>query len=309
VKRTFFTVQDTEEGMRLDVFLTDKLNKLTRSYIQDLIRGGYVLVNNSKKLKAHYKLKSNDIVDITIPPPKKIEILEEDIPIDILYEDEYLAVIDKPKGMLVHPTQDIYSGTLVNAILYHFDRLSNVGGVLRPGIVHRLDKNTSGLLVIAKRDMIHKALSKQLKDRKMLRIYWAIVEGNIDEDKGVIDTHIGRHPVDRKKMTVIDTQSSRRAITYFKVLKRFGEKYTLVELKLQTGRTHQIRVHMTHIGHPIVGDTVYGSKKQRFKVQGQVLHAKKIGFIHPVTEEYMEFEGELPSYFIKLIKKLEKCYI
>ncbi len=304
MQKRVLTVRDEEEGLRLDVFLADKLDKLTRSYIQDLISSGHVFVNTNKKLKSSYRIKSNDIIDITIPPPKTIEILEEDIPLNILYEDEDIAIIDKPKGMIVHPTSGNYSGTLVNSLLYHFDRLSSVAGIFRPGIIHRLDKDTSGLLIIAKTDDAHRILSKDFKARKITRIYWAIVERNIREDEGTIDTLIARHPIDRKKMAVVNSKSSRRAITHFKVLERF-EDYTLVQLELQTGRTHQLRVHMAYIGNPIVGDTLYGSKIQKFKTQGQVLHAKRLAFIHPRTGEYMEFEGELPEYFARLVEILQ----
>ena len=299
-----FTIGNTDIGRRLDVVLVEHINNFARSHIQSLIKSKYVSVNNNTVIRPGYKVRHGDTVEICIPPTKKIEIQEENIPLKILYEDDDIAIIDKPKGMVVHPAPGNYSGTLVNALLYHFDTLSSTGGILRPGIVHRLDKDTSGLLLVAKNNAAHEKLTKDLKARKIVRIYWAVVERNVREDEGTIDTPIVRHPVDRKKMAVIDSASSRRAITHFKVIKRFGE-YTLVELKLETGRTHQIRVHMSYIGNPIIGDTVYGSKRQKFKTQGQVLHAKKLAFTQPLTGEYMKFEGELPEYFVELLEILK----
>ncbi len=304
MKKIDLIVKEAEEEMRLDVFLTDKMQDFTRSYIQTLIKSQYVKVNNNKDIKANYRVKYNDVIEVVIPSSKPEEILEEPIPLDILYEDDYIAIIDKPKGMVVHPASGNYSGTLVNALLYHFDKLSNIGGEIRPGIVHRLDKDTSGLLIVAKCNEVHKELARQLKARKITRIYWTIVEGNIKEDGGTIDTLVGRHPVNRRRMAVLGSGSGRRAVTHFKVLKRF-EDYTLVEVKLETGRTHQIRVHMSHMGNPIVGDILYGPKRQRFNVEGQVLHAKELAFSHPVTGEYMNFQARLPDYFLRLLKILK----
>lgn len=298
------TVGKTQKGERLDVFLVEALDDLTRSYIQNLIKSGHVSINSKNIVKPGYKIKYADVIEVNIPPIKKIEITEEDIPLNILYEDEDIAIIDKPQGMVVHPAKGHCSGTLVNALLYHFNELSSIGGVLRPGIVHRLDKDTSGLLLIAKTDVAHKALAKSIEKRKVTRIYWAIVEGNINVDENTIDTPIARHPIDRKKMAVMDSESSRRAITHFKVLRRFGE-YTLVELKLETGRKHQLRVHMAHMGNPIVGDNVYGSKRPKFNTQGQALHAKKLAFLHPISGEHMEFESKLPDYFMRLLDILQ----
>lgn len=298
-----FTAESAEKGRRLDVVLVEHMGNHTRSQIQNLIKSKYVSVNDNTITRPGYKVRHGDNIEVRIPSIRKIEIQEEDIPLNILYEDEDIAIIDKPKGMVVHPAPGNCSGTLVNALLYHFDKLSSAGGIIRPGIVHRLDKDTSGLLIVAKNDEAHEKLTEDLKERKIVRIYWAIVERNIGQDEGVIDTPITRHPVNRKRMAVIDSGSSRRAVTHFKVLERFGE-YTLVELELETGRTHQIRVHMAYIGNPIIGDTVYGSKRQKFKTNGQVLHAKRLAFTQPITGEYMELEGELPEYFIELLEIL-----
>lgn len=288
---------------RIDVFLNDEFEEMSRSALQKLIEKGNITVND-KTINKNYKLKENDIVKVDIPEPVELNIEPENIPLDILYEDDDLIVINKPQNMVVHPAPGHYTGTLVNGLMYHCgDNLSGINGVMRPGIVHRIDKDTSGILVIAKSDLAHKGLSEQLAEHSMKRIYNAIVYNNIKDDEGTVSTNIGRSQNDRKKMAVLN-QGGRHAVTHYKVIERMG-KFNLVELKLETGRTHQIRVHMSHIGHPLLGDPVYGPKKQIFNLEGQVLHAKVLGFIHPRTGEYMEFSTELPEYFEKLIIKLK----
>lgn len=294
---------DEEDDERLDLYLSQELNNVSRSYIQKLIKEGLVKVND-KVAKAKYAVCEGDHIQVYLPEPKKLEIEAENIPIDIVYEDDDVAVVNKPQGMVVHPAPGNYSGTLVNALLYHLNSLSSINGIIRPGIVHRIDKDTSGLLMIAKNDLAHEELSKQLKAHTINRIYNALVDGNIKEEKGTIDAPIGRHPVDRKKMTVINL-NSKEAVTHFRILERFGQ-YTLIEAKLETGRTHQIRVHMSFINHPVTGDPVYGGKNQRFKTNGQLLHAKTIGFIHPRTKEYLEFDSALPEHFIRILNILRE---
>ncbi|MFS8500829.1 MAG: RluA family pseudouridine synthase [Caldicoprobacter sp.] len=302
-----FEVEQADDKKRIDVFLTEKLPGHSRSYIQKLIKDGLVSVNG-QKVKCNFKVKPGCLIDVTIPPPKEVSLQPEPLELDIVYEDNDIVVINKPQGMVVHPAPGNYSGTLVNALLYSCDGLSGIGGEIRPGIVHRLDKDTSGLLVVAKNDAAHQSLAQQIKDRTLKRIYWCIVEKNIKEDKGIINAPIGRHPTNRKKMAVLNSPTAKPAITHFKVLERFGQ-YTLVEARLETGRTHQIRVHMAYIGHPVVGDSVYGSRKQKFNLKGQVLHAKKLGLIHPSTGEYMEFEAPLPPYFEDLLDILRRSNI
>ena len=297
-----FLVLKDNEDKRIDSFLNDKLEDISRSRIQKLIEEKQILVNN-KNINKNYKLKENDKILVNIDEPKEIDILPENIPIDIVYEDDDVILINKPQDMVVHPANGHYSGTLVNALMYHCkDNLSGINGVMRPGIVHRIDKDTSGILIVAKNDKAHHSLASQLEDHSMTRVYYAIVYNNLKEDTGTIDAPIGRHPVDRKKMAVTD-KNSKRAVTHYEVLQRF-KKYTFIRLKLETGRTHQIRVHMAYIGNPLLGDVVYGKEKQPFKLKGQVLHAKVLGFIHPTTNEYMEFETDLPQYFKDLLKKL-----
>jgi len=288
-----------DEGKRIDVFLAAELD-YTRSYIKKLIVDELVFVNG-KTVKPSYKVKENDEVVVNIPEAEKIDVLPENIPLDILYEDDDIIVINKPQGMVVHPAPGNYSGTLVNALLYHCKNLSGINGILRPGIVHRLDKDTSGVMVVAKNDKAHISLSNQIKERSVFKKYVAIVEGVIKDEEGKIEAPIGRHPVDRKKMAVIE--DGRYALTLYKVLERFKEN-TLVEAVIKTGRTHQIRVHMAYIGHPVVGDPVYGFKKQKFKLEGQALHSRVLGFMHPTKGVYMEFEAPLPEYFKKLIEIL-----
>ncbi|WP_026893927.1 RluA family pseudouridine synthase [Clostridiisalibacter paucivorans] len=296
-------IVDEEAEGRIDAYLAKELDEVSRSYIQRLIKKEYITVNGSN-IKAKYKICEGDKIEIRLPKPKKLEVLPEDIDIDIVYEDKDLAVVNKPRGMVVHPAPGNYSGTLVNALLYHLKSLSSINGIIRPGIVHRIDKDTTGLLMVAKNNFSHMGLSEQLKEHSINRRYWALVNGNIREDSGTINAPIGRHPVDRKKMAVVH-RNSRDAITHFKVLKRFGD-YTLIEAKLETGRTHQIRVHMSYISHPVVGDPVYGRKNEKYNLKGQLLHAKIIGFIHPRNEEYMEFDSELPNDFMRILNILRK---
>lgn len=299
-------VKENDINKRLDVFISEKLEGKSRSYVQGLIEEEKVKVNEKLK-KSNYKLKLNDLVIVDVPEVTALEIEKQDIPLDILYEDNDVIVINKPQDMVVHPAPGNYSGTLVNALLYHCNDLSGINGVVRPGIVHRIDKDTSGILVIAKNDNAHNKLAEQLKEHSMTRTYYALVEGKLKEDSGTINAPIGRHPVERIKMAVVKN-NGKEAITHYKVLERFNH-YTLVKCNLETGRTHQIRVHMAYIGHPLVGDTVYGFKKQKFKLQGQVLHAKELGFIHPTTNEYMRFTSNIPKYFEDLLGNLRESDI
>ncbi len=291
-----------ENAARIDAWLAGKLEEYSRSYIQKLCQDGNIKVNGVQ-VKSNYKLKTGDLVTAQIPTAEVLQVTAEEIPLDIVYEDEHIVVINKPKGMVVHPAAGNYSGTLVNALMKHCgESLSDINGVIRPGIVHRIDKDTSGLLVVAKNNHAHEFLSKKLKTHDIKREYIALVEGIIYENAGKIDAPIGRHPVERKKMSV-NLKTGRNAITHFRVLERFPSA-TYLELKLETGRTHQIRVHMSYINHPIIGDEVYGRKKQRFDTQGQVLHARRLTFEHPVTGRLMEFETPVPEYFTRLIKEL-----
>ena len=293
-----------QPGERLDVFLSGQIEDLTRSRIQKLISEGSITVNGLSA-KANTKLKSGDRVEVEIPEPKETEIVAEEIPLDIVYEDEHMLVVNKAQGMVVHPAAGNYSGTLVNALMaYCGDTLSGINGEIRPGILHRIDKDTSGLLLVAKNDTAHTGLSQQIKEHSLTREYIALVYGNIKTDGGTIDAPIGRDEKDRKKMTITE-KNSKNAVTHFFVEERF-DKYTLVRCRLETGRTHQIRVHMSKNGHPIVGDPVYGRKKEEFKLNGQLLHAFKVGYIHPVSGEYMEFTRELPEYFSEVLEKLRR---
>jgi 23S rRNA pseudouridine1911/1915/1917 synthase len=288
--------------IRLDTWLSGKLEKFSRTYICKLVEDGRVTVNRNN-VKTKYKLKAGDHVNISLPPPVMLDVTAEDIDLDILYEDQDIIVINKPKGMVVHPAAGNYSGTLVNALLMHCkNSLSDINGVIRPGIVHRIDKNTSGVLVAAKNNNAHEKLSMRLRDHDIERVYVAIVEGIIREDLGKIDAPISRHPVDRKRMDV-STKNGRQAVTHFKVLERFKDA-TFVQMTLETGRTHQIRVHMAYIGHPILGDEVYGRKDKKYGLVGQTLHARLLGFVHPSTGKYVEFSAEPPEYFNKLLKQL-----
>ena len=295
--------QEDANGIRIDKFLAEQLDSYSRSYIQKLLKEDGVQISG-KPVKANYKLSGGEIITILIPEQTEPDIPAENIPLDILYEDEDLLVVNKPKGMVVHPAAGHYSGTLVNALMYHCkDDLSGINGVLRPGIVHRIDQNTTGSLIICKNDLAHQSIAKQLKEHSITRRYRAIVHGNLKEDEGTINAPIGRHPIDRKKMAM-NVKNAKEAITHWKVLQRFGQ-YTYIECRLETGRTHQIRVHMSGIHHPILGDDVYGPAKCPMKgLQGQTLHAQVIGFVHPRKKEYIEFEAPLPDYFEKLLKIL-----
>ena len=302
MQKETFEVEYEYEGERLDKYVSILFPEQSRSFFQKLIKDGNVSVND-KVQKANYRLKTEDLVTVEIPDAVETQILPEDIPLDILYEDDDLLVVNKPKGMVVHPSAGHYSGTLVNAIMYHCkDSLSGINGEIRPGIVHRIDMDTTGSLIVCKTDMAHKVIAAQLKEHSIHRCYRAIVHGVIKEDSGVIDAPIGRNPTDRKKMA-INEQNGKRAVTHFKVLKRFRQ-FTYIECELETGRTHQIRVHMASLQHPLLGDSVYGPAKSPYKLQGQTLHAMTIGFIHPSTGGYMEFSAPLPAYFEELLHKL-----
>lgn len=296
-----FEIQEDQQ-MRLDKYLSEQFPEQTRSYLQKLIKDGEVTVNG-KNVKTGYQLSKGDEVCVNIPEPKELDVEPQKMDLDIVYEDEDVILINKPKGMVVHPAPGHTTDTLVNGLLYHCkDHLSGINGVARPGIVHRIDRDTTGILIVCKNDMSHNSIAAQLKEHSINRRYRALVHGNIKEDTGTVERSIGRHPIDRKKMA-INEKNGKPAITHYTVLERFGN-YTLIECKLETGRTHQIRVHMTSIGHPLVGDEVYGPAKCPFKLQGQCLHAMVLGFVHPRTGEYMEFSAELPEYFEELLRKL-----
>ena len=298
------TVSPEDAGVRIDKYLAEQLPDITRSYLQKLLKDGSVQMNG-QPVKASTKTAAGALIALTIPEPEEPEILPEDIPLDILYEDSDVILINKPKNMVVHPAAGHYTGTLVNALMYHCrGDLSGINGVLRPGIVHRIDKDTTGVLIVCKNDRAHNALAEQLKEHSITRKYRAIVCGNLKEDEGTVDAPLGRHPQDRKKMAIVRS-GGKRAVTHYRVLERFGN-YTYIECRLETGRTHQIRVHMASLGHPLLGDEIYGRAKSPFKLEGQTLHAMVLGFIHPTTGEYMEFEAPLPEYFEKLLEKLRK---
>lgn len=300
-----FCIDEEYSGTRVDRVLSLLFPESSRSYLQKLIEKGNVCVDGKACTAKNFKLKAGQEVDLVMPEPEELKIEAEDIPLNIVYEDDDVLVVDKPKGMVVHPAVGNYTGTLVNAIMYHCgDRLSSINGVIRPGIVHRIDKDTSGLLMIAKNDMAHESLSAQLAEHSITRRYVALVYNNFSSDEGTVDAPIGRDPKNRLKMAVT-YQNSKRAVTHWHVLERFG-KYTLMEARLETGRTHQIRVHMSHIKHPLVGDMVYGPKKQPLTEDGQMLHARVLGFVHPRTGEYMEFESPLPDEFENILKKIRK---
>lgn len=296
-------IEQQQAGIRIDKYLSDELEGISRSYIQKLMEDGNITVNQ-KSVKSNYKLRNNDVIQILLPDPEELNIEPENIPLSILYEDEHLLVVNKPKGMVVHPAAGHTTGTLVHALLYHCkDQLSGINGVMRPGIVHRIDQNTTGALVVCKNDNAHRHLADQLKVHSITRKYRAIVHGNVKEDTGTVHATIGRDPKDRKKMAAY--VQGKDAITHYKVLERFGN-YTYIEFSLETGRTHQIRVHMKSIGHPILGDDIYGPAKCPFALEGQTLHAMVLGFIHPVTGEYMEFSAPIPEYFENLLIKLRR---
>ncbi len=299
-----FEVQFEQEGERLDKFLSTIYPDFSRAFFQKLIKNQKVWVNDQNQ-KASFPVHTDDLVKIEIPDAVETTIVPEDIPLDILYEDQDLLIVNKPKGMVVHPSAGHYTGTLVNAIMYHCkDSLSGINGEIRPGIVHRIDMDTTGSLIVCKNDEAHVDIAQQIKEHSVNRIYVGIVCGNVKDDEGTIEGPIGRHPIERKKMA-INEKNGKPAITHYKVLERFGN-YTYMQFKLETGRTHQIRVHMASIGHPLLGDALYSSNRSTFKnLQGQTLHAQTIGFIHPKTGEYMEFSAPLPEYFKKLLSILQ----
>lgn len=304
MQEQIFYITDEACNIRIDRFLAEKLPDISRSYIQKLIKEQQIFVND-KPIKANYKTTLNDTIRMVIPDLTEPDIVPEDIPLDILYEDADILVVNKAKGMVVHPSAGHYSRTLVNALMYYCkDNLSGINGVMRPGIVHRIDMDTTGSLLVCKNDSAHQKMAEQLKTHDIKRIYHAIVHGVIREDEGTIEGPIGRHPIDRKKMA-INQKNGKPAITHYRVLQRFSN-FTYVECQLETGRTHQIRVHMASIHHPLLGDAVYGPAKCPFKLQGQTLHAKILGIHHPVTGEYLEIDAPLPDYFQKLLEKLEK---
>lgn len=303
-----FNAREDDIGKRIDQFIAERAD-ITRSASQKVLAEGGAKVNGGS-VKKNYKIAEGDTVEVYIPEPEPLDALPENIPVDIVYEDEHLAVINKPKGMVVHPAPGNYTGTLVNALLYHMEgRLSSINGVIRPGIVHRIDKNTSGLLIIAKTDAAHIGLAEQIKEHSFERCYEAILVGNLKDDEGTIDAPIGRHPEDRKKMAIVT--GGREAVTHYKVLERFPG-FCHVALRLETGRTHQIRVHTKSIGHGVLGDTLYGQGKTKFELQNknliceQCLHARTVGFVHPITKEKLSFTSELPEYFMQLLEKLRK---
>lgn len=299
-------IDEEQQGARIDLALSLALPDTSRSFIQKLFEQDRIRVNGRICRAKKYKVAPGDRVAITIPAPEPLDIQPEDIPLQIVYEDEDVLVVDKPKGMVVHPAAGNYTGTLVNAIMFHCgDRLSSINGIIRPGIVHRIDKDTSGLLMVAKNDAAHESLSAQLAEHSITRVYQALVYHNLKEDEGTVDAPIGRDPLNRLRQSVTDPTRGKRAVTHYRVLERFGQ-YTLIEARLETGRTHQIRVHMAYIRHPLVGDPVYGPKKTRLKADGQLLHAKVLGFVHPRTGEYMEFASPLPAEFEEILAKLRK---
>ncbi|MGN0161632.1 MAG: RluA family pseudouridine synthase [Lachnospiraceae bacterium] len=292
---------ETDEEIRIDKYLTTELSDFSRSYIQKLIRDEMVLVNE-KKVKANYKVLPKDQIKVMIPDPEVLSILPENIPLDIVYEDEDIVIVNKPKGMVVHPAAGHYSGTLVNALLYHCkDHLSGINGIMRPGIVHRIDMDTTGILVVCKNDKAHNSLASQLAVHSITRKYEAICHNRFNMESGTVDAPIGRNPLDRKKMAIVP--NGRPAVTHYKVLENL-QGYAHIECRLETGRTHQIRVHMASIKHPLLGDEVYCNARNTYHLQGQTLHAKVLGFVHPSTGQYVEFSAPLPEYFEDLLKKL-----
>lgn len=304
-KHFSFIIEENNTDKRLDICCAEAFPDLSREYIKRIIIDGGVLVNEQFK-KASYKVCTGDQIEILVPEPEEYTVTAENIPLDIIYEDSDVLVVNKPKGMVVHPAPGNYSGTLVNALMHHTKDLSGINGVLRPGIIHRIDKDTTGLLMVAKNDLAHKALAEQLKVHTTDREYIGLVKGRLDQNEGMINMPIDRHPNDRLRRAVVQT-GGKDAITHFHVIERFNQPYTLVGFKLETGRTHQIRVHMQSIGHPLAGDTLYhGEKGNPFKTEGQCLHAAKIGFIHPRTGEHMIFEAPLPDYLQKIILLLRE---
>lgn len=299
-----YEVEEGMEGQRIDLFLAQVCGGLSRSYLQKLLKANQVSVNGFP-VKANYKTMTGDRIQLDVPEASEPEITARKMDLDILYEDEDILIVNKPKGMVVHPAAGHYDDTLVNGLMEHCrGQLSGINGVMRPGIVHRIDRDTTGILVVCKNDFSHNFIAEQLKEHSITRKYQAIVCGGLKEDSGTIDAPIGRHPTDRKKMS-INTKSGRNAVTHYQVIERFSG-YTYVECQLETGRTHQIRVHMASIHHPLLGDSVYGSEKDPFHLEGQTLHAGVLGFIHPRTKKYVEFCAPLPDYFTDLLNKLRK---
>lgn len=299
-----YIVPEKSSGLRIDKFLTESCPDYTRSFLQKLLKSELVEVNG-KPVKSSYKTAAGDTVTFEVPEAVEAKITAQEMPLDILYEDEDVILINKPKGMVVHPAAGHYEGTLVNGLMHHCrEQLSGINGVMRPGIVHRIDMDTTGVLIVCKNDLAHNSIAEQLKVHSITRKYYAVVFGSLKDDEGTIHAPIGRHPNDRKKMS-INSKNGKDAVTHYKVLERF-HGYTLVECRLETGRTHQIRVHMASIGHPLLGDQVYGPAKQPFRLQGQTLHAGVLGFLHPRTGEYMEFSAPLPKYFEELLEKLRR---
>lgn len=303
MKKTY-KVDEENKNKRLDIFLQENEKDQSRSQIKNAIESGVVLVNG-KSVKAGFKLKCTDEVQFDVQAKKELSAKPQNIEIEVVFEDEHLAVINKAQGMVVHPANGNEDGTLVNALAYRFNRLSSVNGSIRPGIVHRLDKDTSGLMLVAKTDSAHRFLAKQIEEKICIRKYYALLEGRLKEDEGTIDRNLIRSDRDRKKYTTCEKNKGRRAVSHFKVVERF-ENNTLCEFKLETGRTHQIRVHAAYISHPVVGDPLYGFKQQKFKTNGQLLHSHYIGFYHPETKKFMEFENGIPAYMAEIISKLKK---
>lgn len=298
-----FNINSEEEGQRIDKYLSIMIEGKSRSFVQGLIDEKKVKAN-SKVIKSNYKIKKGDFIEVEVPEPVELNVSAEEMNLDIVYEDEDVLVVNKEKGIVVHPAPGNYTGTLVNGILHHCSDLSGINGVIRPGIVHRIDKDTSGILVIAKNDEAHNDLAAQFKEHSIKREYYALVEGKFSNIKGSVDKPISRDKKERIKMAI--NSDGKRAVTHYEVLEQYDKGVSLVKCTLETGRTHQIRVHMASIGHPLVGDLVYGYKRQKFNIEGQALHAKTLGFIHPRTKEYMEFTSELPHYFKELLEKLRK---
>ena len=303
MEKLSFNINSEEEGQRIDKYLSIMIEGKSRSFVQGLIDEKKVKAN-SKVIKSNYKLKKGDFIEVEVPEPVELNVSAEEMNLDIVYEDEDVLVVNKEKGIVVHPAPGNYTGTLVNGILHHCSDLSGINGVIRPGIVHRIDKDTSGILVIAKNDEAHNDLAAQFKEHSIKREYYALVEGKFSKVEGTIDKPISRDKKERIKMAI--NSDGKRAVTHYEVLEQYDKGVSLVKCTLETGRTHQIRVHMASIGHPLVGDLVYGYKRQKFNIEGQALHAKTLGFIHPRTKEYMEFTSELPNYFKELLEKLRK---
>lgn len=303
MEKLSFNINSEEEGQRIDKYLSTMIEGKSRSFVQGLIDEKKVKANN-KVIKSNYKLKKGDFIEVEVPEPVELNVSAEEMNLDIVYEDEDVLVVNKEKGIVVHPAPGNYTGTLVNGILHHCSDLSGINGVIRPGIVHRIDKDTSGILVIAKNDEAHNYLAAQFKEHSIKREYYALVEGKFSKVEGTVDKPISRDKKERIKMAI--NSDGKRAVTHYEVLEQYDKGVSLVKCTLETGRTHQIRVHMASIGHPLVGDLVYGYKRQKFNIEGQALHAKTLGFIHPRTKEYMEFTSELPNYFKELLEKLRK---